>query len=69
MSKVKDKERVLKAARVKQSINYKGTPISLSADFSTDTKGQKRVVRYIPSYNRGKKYSLEHSTYQEYHLK
>ena len=26
MAKVKDKERILKAAREKQSINYKGTP-------------------------------------------
>ena len=32
MAKVKDKERILKAAREKQSINYKGTPIRLSAD-------------------------------------
>jgi len=36
MAKVKDKERILKAAREKQSINYKGTPIRLSADFSTE---------------------------------
>ena len=35
MAKVKDKERILKAAREKQNINYKGTPIKLSADFST----------------------------------
>ena len=34
---VKVKERILKAAREKQSINYKGTPIRLSADFSTET--------------------------------
>ena len=37
MAKVKGKERILKAAREKQSINYKGTPIRLSADFSTET--------------------------------
>ena len=35
MAKVK--ERLLKAAREKQSVNYKGTPIRLSADFSTET--------------------------------
>ena len=34
MAKVKEK--ILKAAREKQSINYKGTPIRLSADFSTE---------------------------------
>ena len=35
MVKVKDEERILKTARERQSINYKGTPIRLSADFST----------------------------------
>ena len=33
----KAKERILKAAREKQSIYYKGTPIRLPADFSTET--------------------------------
>ena len=35
MAKVK--ERILKAAREKQGINYKGSPTKLSADFSTET--------------------------------
>jgi len=35
MERVKD--RILKAAREMQTINYKGTPIRLSADFSTET--------------------------------
>ena len=35
MAKVK--ERILKAAREKQRVNYKGTPIRLSADFSKET--------------------------------
>ena len=30
------KERILKAAREKQRVNDKGTPLSLSADFSTE---------------------------------
>ena len=42
MAKVKDKERILKAAREKQNINYKGTPIRLSADFSTETLQARR---------------------------
>ena len=37
MAKIKDKERILKAAREIELVPYKGTPISLSADFSTDT--------------------------------
>jgi len=42
MSIVKDKKKILKAARKKQSINYKGTPISLSDDFSTETLQSRR---------------------------
>ena len=37
MPKVKDKERILKAAREKQRVTYKGVPIRLSADFSKET--------------------------------
>ena len=37
MAKIKDKERILKAAKEKQRVNYKGTPIRLRADFSTET--------------------------------
>ena len=37
MAKVKDKERILKAAREKQRVTYKGVPIRLSADFSKET--------------------------------
>ena len=36
-SKVKDKERILKAAREKQIVTYRGVPIRLSADFSKQT--------------------------------
>ena len=54
MAKVKNKERILKAAREKQNVNYKGTPIRLSADFSTETIGQKREARYILSSKREK---------------
>ena len=37
MAKFKDKERILKAAREKEMVTYKGTPIKLSADFSVET--------------------------------
>ena len=36
MAKLNDKKRILKAAREKQSVTYKGTPIRLSDDFSTE---------------------------------
>ena len=42
MPKVKDKERILKAAREKQIVIYKGVPIRLSADFSKETLQARR---------------------------
>ena len=42
MQKVKDKERILKAAREKQLFTYKRAPIKLSADFSKETLQAKR---------------------------
>ena len=40
--KLKDKERILKAVREKQLVNYKGAPIRLSADFSAETLQAKK---------------------------
>ena len=37
LSKIKYKEKVLKAAREKQKITYKGIPIRLTADLSAET--------------------------------
>ena len=37
LPKVKDKERILEAAREKDTVTYKGVPIILSADFSKET--------------------------------
>ena len=37
MAKFQDKQRILKAAREKQEVIYKGAPISLAADFSMET--------------------------------
>ena len=39
MPKVKDKERILQAAREKQLVTYWGAPIRLLADFSIETAG------------------------------
>ena len=48
MAKVSDKERILKAARKKQNVTYKGTPIRISADFSSETlTGQEGMARDI----------------------
>ena len=37
LPKIKDKERILKAARGNETVTYKGVPIRLSADFSKET--------------------------------
>ena len=42
MSAIKDKERILKAAREKQFGTYRGVPIRLSADFSKETLQARR---------------------------
>ena len=42
MSKVKEKERILKAAREKQLVTYRGVLIRLSTDFSTETLQARR---------------------------
>ena len=40
--KIKDKERILKAAREKETVTYKIVPIRLSADFSKETLQTRR---------------------------
>uniref|UniRef100_A0A8D0PWM2 L1 transposable element RRM domain-containing protein n=1 Tax=Sus scrofa TaxID=9823 RepID=A0A8D0PWM2_PIG len=44
LTKIKDKEKILKAAREKKQITYKGTLIRLLAGFSAETAGQKGVA-------------------------
>ena len=47
MISLKDKERILRAAREKQVVTYKGAPIRLSSDFSTETFQSIREWREI----------------------
>ena len=54
MAKVNDKERILKTAREKQNATYKGTPIRLSADFSTETLQARRKWQEIFKVLKGK---------------
>ena len=39
---MKDKERILKAAREKERVTYKGVPVRLSANFSKETLQARR---------------------------
>ena len=47
LTKTKDKERILKAAREKQQVTYEGNPICLTADLSAETAAQKGMAGYI----------------------
>ena len=47
MAKLQDKERILKAAREKLEVTYKGTPKSLAADFSMETPQARREWQKI----------------------
>ena len=42
LTKIKCKEKILKAARENQKITYKGIPIRLSAEFSAETLQARR---------------------------
>ena len=42
LPRIKQKERILEAARVKDTVTYKGLPIRLSADFSKETVQARR---------------------------
>ena len=51
LAKIKDKERILEAAREKDTVTSKGVPIRLSADFSKETlqarRGWKEVFQVM----------------------
>ena len=49
MTKFQDKEGILKAAREKQEVTHKGTPIRLAADFSMKCSKPEGMARNIPS--------------------
>ena len=52
--KIKEKERILKAAREKETVTYKGVPIRLSADFSKDTLQARRSWQEVFQVMKGK---------------
>ena len=58
IAKIKHKERILKAAKEKQQVTYKGKPICLTADLSAETL-----------LGKGKIYNQDYSTWQGSHSK
>ena len=54
LTKTKHKERILKAAREKQQVTYKGNPICLTADLSAETLQARRERQDIFKVPKGK---------------
>ena len=54
LPKIKHKERILKAAREKDTVTYKGVPIRLSADFSKETLQARRGWKEVFEVMKGK---------------
>ena len=54
LPKIKDKEKIPKAAREKETVTYKGVPIRLSADFSKGTLQAKRGWKEVFQVMKGK---------------
>ncbi|KAF6088428.1 hypothetical protein HJG60_008253 [Phyllostomus discolor] len=54
LPKVKMKERILEAARDKETVTYKGVPIRLSADFSKETLQARRGWKEVFQVMKGK---------------
>ena len=62
LSKIKYKEKILKAAREKQQITYKGIPIRLTTDLSAETLQARREWQDIFKVKKGKTYNEDYST-------
>ena len=54
LTKIRDKDKILKATREKWQITYKGTAIKLLADFSTETLQAKREWHNVFKVMKGK---------------
>ena len=67
LSKIKHKEKILKAAREKQQITYKGIPIRWTADLSAETLQARREWQDIFKVMKGKTYNQDYSAQQGSH--
>uniref|UniRef100_A0A9L0SE42 L1 transposable element RRM domain-containing protein n=1 Tax=Equus caballus TaxID=9796 RepID=A0A9L0SE42_HORSE len=62
MSRIKDKEKILKAARERQQVTYKGNPIRLSVDCSSESLQARMEWHDILKVLKVKTYNQEYST-------
>ena len=61
-------EKILKAAREKERVIYKGVPMRLSADFSKETLQARRGWKEVSQVMKGKDLLQDCSIQQSYHL-
>ena len=54
LAKIKEKERILEAAREKDTVTFKGVPIRLSANFSKETLQARRGWQEVFEIMKGK---------------
>ena len=54
LPKIKEKEKILKAAREKDTVTYRGVPVRLSADFSKETLQARRGWQEVFQVMKGK---------------
>ena len=69
MTRLKDKERILKSTREKHVVTYKGATIRLPSDFSTETFQARRDWHEICKVMKAKDLNQDYFTQQGYHLK
>ena len=68
LPKIKEKERILEAARQKERVTYKGVPIRLSADLSKETLQARRGWKEVFQVMKGKDLHPRFCIQQSYHL-
>ena len=70
LTKTKHKEIILKAAREKQQVTYKGNPVHLTVDLSAETLQARKEWQDIFKVLKGKKiYNQDYCTQQGSHSK
>ena len=68
LPKMKERERILKAARGKERVTYKGVPIRLPADFSKETLQARRGWKEVFEVMKSKDLHEDYCFQQSYHL-
>ena len=68
LPKMKQEERILEAARQKDTVTYKGVPIRVSADFSKETLQARRGWQEVFQVMKARTYIQDCSIQQSFHL-